>query len=157
MGEQLERVVDVICLVYHEARNLRHPVKAGKLQTDPRYGRLLSLPVSRDAAWVAMSSHRKRAALAGSAKGAVQAFEAAFGLSLDELHQLYLREFWKGSSYGGNRWAPITERVGDLVAMADAAGDEAVVAMLDGIHAMCHNTGKVGDKLRDLKECCDGE
>ncbi|NIM50848.1 MAG: hypothetical protein GTO22_16635 [Gemmatimonadales bacterium] len=150
MNEHLQRIVEIICLVYHEARNIRHPIKVGKLERLPVYDALVNLPTNRDDAWIQMEKHRERAALSGSTKGAAGAFAQAFGLTLEELHELYRGDFWRDSAYGGNRWAPISQRVKELVEVADAAEDACVAAMIEEILCMCHNTGKVGDKLRQL-------
>jgi hypothetical protein len=150
MNEQLEQIVEIICLVYHEARNIRHPVKAGKLQCDPKYSTLLDLPRDRYDAWTKMANRREKAALTGSARGAADAFERFYGLTLDELRELYLREVWRASSCGGNRWAPISKRAKELVEMPNSAGSASVAAMIAEILRMDHNTGKVGDKLQQL-------
>ena len=121
-----------------------------ELQYDPRYTALLNLPKSRCAAWTGMRKHREKAARTGSAKGAADVFQRAFGLSPDELHELYLREYWRGPLYGGNRRTPISQRVKELVEMADAAEGACTAAMIEDILSMRYNTGKVGEKLQEL-------
>ena len=150
MNEQLQRIVEIICLVYHEARNIRHPIDADKLQCDPRYRALRNLPRNKCKAWTEMTNRREKAALTGSARGAADEFERFFVLSLDELHELYRCPFWRDSDRGGNQWAGISRRVKELVEMADDAEGACVAATIEEILGMCHNTGKVGVKLQEL-------
>lgn len=150
MNEHLQRIVEIICLVYHEARNIRFPIKDGKLQRLAAYSALLNLASNTSKAWTQMEKHRGKAVLTGSAKGAADEFGRAFGLSLDELHELYRGDFWRHSSLGGNRWAAISERVRELLEIADKAAGAPVTAMIEEILSMRHNNGKVGDKLQQL-------
>ena len=55
----LDEVVDLLCLVYHEARNVRHPIKKGLIDST-LYKALVNLPTGRGKAWVAMESTRSR-------------------------------------------------------------------------------------------------
>lgn len=43
----LNLYVDLVCLTYHEGRNVRHLIKQGHLDS-PRFDTLRSLPTNRD-------------------------------------------------------------------------------------------------------------
>lgn len=150
MSVNLPDIVDIICLVYHEARNVRHPAKSGKLADASRYGKLINLPTNRDDAWRALDDLRTRAAASGSVQAAVKSFEQTFGLGPEDLRSLYAMPIWKGSACGGNKWADISARVCDFVASSTADGlpDD---ALYREILSMSHNTGKVSEKLGRLK------
>ena len=153
MVVDLRELVDLICLVYHEARNVRHPVRNGRVNDADRYhGLIHGLAANRKDAWRQMDAVRDRAVRAGSAAGAAAAFQAQYRLDLAELTELYEKPFWRGSAYGGNAWAPISARVRELVS-AIAGGDNARASELrEEILSMAHNTGKVARKLTRLKQ-----
>lgn len=61
-GTGLTRTIaELVCLVYHDARNVRHPIKAGKLPDGTPYAKLVVLPRNRLEAWRAMAAVRERA------------------------------------------------------------------------------------------------
>jgi hypothetical protein len=153
MVVDLCELVDLICLVYHEARNVRHLVKSGRLHDAERYNGLIhGLAQNREDAWRQMDALRDRAVRTGSAAGAAAVFQRQYGLVLAELTDLYEKPFWKGSAYGGNAWGPISTKVRDLVS-AMAGGDSARARELcEEILSMSHNTGKVAQKLNRLKQ-----
>jgi hypothetical protein len=140
-----QEIVDLLCLVYHEARNVRHAIRKGVI-VGKRYAALVNLPTNRDQAWIAMEPVRREALETSSIEKAAAVFQRRFGHSLDELTELYLQPFWKNSRYGGNKWAPICSKVQQLVEAKDAQE-----RLVDLILKMQHNTGVVGDKLRKLK------
>jgi hypothetical protein len=136
-------------LVYHEARNVRHLVNKGFLARGA-YEQVLSLPGNREDAWAAIQVIRTRAARSGSAKSATDVFAIQFGLSLEELVDLYEDRHWRHSAVGGNRWSGITR---SLIELRDALDqDDAVQAadLFSRIPAMLHNTGQVEQKLSGL-------
>ena len=51
-------LAELVCLVYHEARNVRHPIKAGMLPKAGKYAKLTSAPTHRLDAWKAMAGIR---------------------------------------------------------------------------------------------------
>jgi hypothetical protein len=147
----IENLVDLICLLYHEARNVRYPIKAGKIQDGDKYGKLINLPNNKYQAWRHMSKVRTKAIATQVPADASKVFKREFGLSLEDLLELYLAPCWKDSAYGGNKWAPICSRVRDLIE-ARESGDEAHYAQLfETILRMEHNTGTVERKLHGLK------
>lgn len=159
MSNIFSDIVDLLCLVYHEARNVRHPIKARKLQKDSKYDNLIQLPRNRERAWELMEKVRVEASWASRAADAAAVFAKHYTLTLDDLQALYEMPCWKGSAFGGNRWAPICERVRKLVACYDAGGHKSCERLLREILEMEHNTGIVREKLRLLKEksLCRGE
>jgi len=84
----LHEVVDFLCLVYHEARNVRHLIKKSLIDGAP-YKALVNLPTGRDEARAAMAPARREAARASSAESAARVFHRRFSRSLDELEELY--------------------------------------------------------------------
>jgi hypothetical protein len=140
-----EEIVDLICLVYHEARNVRHPIKKGRVADPSPFARLVALPTSRDAAWIAMAATRDEARQAGGIEKARQVFARRFGPDLADLHRLYAMPVWKDSALGGNKWVQISAKLGELVDADDAC------RTVDEILDMSHNTGTVRDKLAQLR------
>lgn len=148
----LETLVDLICLVYHEARNVRHPIKKEYLAGRAEYRALASLPRNRVEAWASMAKVREKARKAGSGAAAARVFQDQFGLSLAQLTDLFRASFWKNSAYGGNRWAPICFKVRELVDALDSGDEGRVEQLLEFIPKMGHNTGIVEDKLKSLSK-----
>lgn len=145
----LSSFVDYLCLVYHEARNVRHLIRSSLVEAG-RYERLRALPTNRDEAWVSMGALRREAKAHGSAAGAVSVFLRRFGLSPDELLELYRSPHWKSAVIGGNRWAAIADAVVRLGDALDGGQTATALDLLRRIPQMCHNTGQVGEKLRRL-------
>jgi len=150
--ETLKNLVDLISLLYHEARNVRHPISARKLPSDSKYNKLINLPRNRVEAWRHMSKLREKAATAQKAADIVRVFQEAYILSLEELLVLYHASCWKGSAYGGNKWGPICSRVRDLVEVLESADEARSAQLFEIILRMEHNTGTVERKLQGLKE-----
>jgi hypothetical protein len=145
----LTDLVDLICMVYHEARNVRHPLAAGLLKDGYRFALLINLATKREEAWRQMMPIRQRAINSG---GATEAFEQAYGLTLSDLTELFRRGFWEHSPVGGNAWAAIALQV-ERAASCHVAGkskerDKAIKAAL----AMRHNNGLVHEKLSALRQ-----
>ena len=151
MRVDLCQVVDLICLIYHEARNIRHPLRAGKLVHTSQYASLVSLPKNRDDAWRRMSDLRSHAASSGSIEAATDSFERVFGLNLPDVAALYRMPIWKHSAYGGNKWAEIGTKVCDLVDAMTAGAGSRTEELYREIISMHHNTGRVAEKLDRLK------
>ena len=147
----MERLANLVCLAYHEARYIRCPIEAGKLNTRSEYDRLRHIPEDRCAAWRCMSETRGRAALATSGQGVLQEFEEAYAIALSELAKLFAMPVWP-KKLGGKKWANITTRVLDLATDIDRR-DERVSEVYDEIFSMQHNSGSVGKKLSKLEIC----
>lgn len=147
----LPDVVDLVCLAYHEARNVRYPIKAGKLSDAPEYQRVKSLPKNRYRAWQHMEKVRAQCTGADSIDEVLRIFQANYGLSVDELVVLYEKPCWKDSKYGGNKWTPICIRLLTLVGALRSHDYETAKNLIQRIRDMEHNTGKVGRKLEELR------
>lgn len=145
----LEEFTDYVCLSYHEARNVRHLIKAGHVEAGP-YELVRGLPTGRDEAWRSMTSIRVMARLADSAEDVVRIFRERFGLSLPELVDLYENPNWRSSDCGGNAWSRITARIEDLRTALVEGHELRAGELARTILEMNHNTGNVGEKLRRL-------
>jgi hypothetical protein len=100
--------VDRLTLIYHEARNVRHLIRANHLPS-AGWERLRSLPKSRSEAWTYLQSCRHQARQASSASGAAQVFERLLAVGLTGLLEMYENPQWHHTKgYGGNAWAQIT-------------------------------------------------
>ncbi len=71
-------------------------------------------------------------------------------MGLDELSDLYSNPGWRGTAYGGNGWLPITLKVRELGVAIDAGDEPGALRLVGQILQSSHNTGKVGDKLKEL-------
>lgn len=147
--DRLDLFVNYLCLVYHEARNVRHLIEKGCREAEP-YEQLVSLPRNRQKAWEALQDLRRGASRSGSAAAASRAFAHRFRLTLEELVELYQDGCWKHASLGGNRWSEITQSVIELRNALDQGDGTQVAHLLSCIPRMCHNNGRVGEKLADL-------
>jgi hypothetical protein len=145
----VSQFVDYLCLLYHEARNVRHLIKRGYVEA-ARFQKLQSLPTKKFDAWVKLEPLRAKSSAANSASAAVEVFVQYFGLSIRDLAELFEDPHWKNSSSGGNAWAGITACVDHLKDSIDHHDAVEVDGLLKQLPLMRHNTGMVGDKLRSL-------
>jgi hypothetical protein len=150
----MQEIVDLICLLYHEARNVRHPINAKKILKEAKYHRLLNLPRKRDQAWEHMATVRERALSLLKVDEIINVFKDEYAISLDELLTLFREPCWKGSLYGGNRWAPICSKIIDLLKSIELEDNVDISILLKKIYQMEHNTGTVEQKLSKLKGFC---
>jgi len=142
--------VNLICLLYHEARNVRHPLKEGKLAKEEKYLKLTNLPNGRDKAWIKMAEFRGKVSNCKDIDKVVNAFQKEYGMGLDELLSPYKEPCWKNTDYGGNRWAPICSKIMELVEVIKTGDSLKAVQMIKEILRMEHNTGVVCEKLYNL-------
>ena len=147
---EVAEYVSYVCLVYHEARNIRHLVKQRYLEREP-YRRLCdSLATNRYVAWSQLQPVRAEA----TEKGWTMAhliFRIRFnGLSLWDLEALFADPHWKHSPVGGNRWRDVTRAVIDVLEAFAAPSADSYESLLREIPLMRHNSGLVGGKLADL-------
>lgn len=150
MNEDMRLFVDVLTLAFHEARNVRHLVKDGKLAKAPFRVLIDGLPTNKYEAWKALQPLRAQAVKAPSAASAEAVFCLRFGLSLEQLAELSSSPHWAGTARGGNQWVKI-ERA--AIALRDAIDNEEnsrVADLMVSIPEMRHNTGSVVKKLADL-------
>src|SRR5579859_609319 len=136
-------------LVYHEARNVRHLIRAGVVEPQ-EWKYLVALPVNREAAWQALQDARAQARQANDATGVLEVFELRFRVSLTQLVELYGNQAWRSQPYGGNAWKRIAELVRKLAACLDAGRLSEAEGLLDALRTVRHNTGTLVDKLSRL-------
>ena len=149
----LSNLVDFVCFVYHEARNIRFPIKEKRVGDPEKYAKLISLPCKKFDAWKHMRKLREKASRASTAKDALAVFEHAYGLGMEELQELYQAPIWKDSTQvGGNKWAAITRKVVELVEGYDTRNEDRGRTLLEELTRMEHNTGLVGRKVDDLNQ-----
>jgi hypothetical protein len=153
--DPLGSFVTHLCLVYHEARNVRHLIEKG-LRPEGPYAQLRLLPRNRDQAWAVMQDLRIEARRRGSARAAANVLARRFGLSLEDLVELYEDKNWKDAqSVGGYPWLKITRSVIELRDALDRNDERLVERLLAAIPDMSHNTGRVEEKLRGLDAAID--
>jgi len=144
--------VDCLALVYHEARNVRHLIKAKHLPSTG-WEQLRSLPTNRNEAWAHIQSCRRQARQARSASEAAQVFARQFGVGLTGLLDMYENPNWHhAKGYGGNAWAQITRDVIALRKALDGNGSAEFQALVIRLSECRHNNGKLTDKLRALDQ-----
>jgi hypothetical protein len=143
MMGRLNDAIDLICLVYHEARNL-----SSVATSEPKYARLASLPRERHDAWRAMAELRTEAFQAGLVKSAVWTFEDHFEVEIAELVPLFKEEGLWRPRCGGPSGSAICSRVPDLTKATEPAQAESLVRE---ILSMQHNSASVGEKLLKLR------
>ena len=149
-------LVDLVCMIYHEARNVRHTIKARRVPDEARFALLVNLPTNRDEAWRQMRMCRE-AARTGKGSSAIAAtFERTYRVTVVELAELYERPIWKDSPTGGNAWASIAREVARALRLHETGQRSECEATMAAILQMPHNTGLVVEKLRRLRACEEG-
>jgi hypothetical protein len=148
----LSAFVDYVTLTYHEARNVRHLIRAGHIALGT-YQTLTNLPTNREDAWGALQDTRSAAKKASSANAVEAIFQRTFGPGLEDLVLLFDNPNWRHSARGGNRWAYITRALIDLRDAIDSDNVANASELLATLPYMRHNTGVVMSKLRDLDRC----
>lgn len=145
----ISHFADIVALVYHEGRNVRH--LARKEQVEIKFLALRDrLDKNRHDAWKRLQPLRREAAKAKSCNEVQRLFEREFGLTLDDMVTLYGYTSWKGTDYGGNAWLPIVRNTIKVYDLLDASKDDDARELLVSILESFHNTGKVSDKLKEL-------
>ena len=144
---------DLVTLLYHEGRNVRHLIKSGKLSDDTKFRTLGDgLAKNRYYAWKQVQPLRHQARKVGSGKEVERLFEHRFKLTLDDLIILYDHPGWKGTLYGGNAWLPIARRIKEVSDLLNSGREEKANYLMGQVLEMSHNTGKVSEKLNDLDD-----
>jgi hypothetical protein len=147
--EYLTRLVDYTTLVYHEARNVRHLIKAEKVEPES-WKYLVSLPTNRKQAWEALQDIRLKAQQANNVHAALLPFEQRFKVNLEQLQGLYENPAWHNAPYGGNAWKDITRLVWSLSTALEKENYEEGEEILERLSQARHNTGLLAEKLRQL-------
>jgi hypothetical protein len=147
---EVAEYVSYVCLVYHEARNVRHLVKQGYLEREP-YRRLCdSLATNRYVAWSQLQPVRAEATEKGWTMAHLTFGIHFNGLLLWDLAALFGDPHWKHSQVGGNRWRDVTHAVIELLEAFASPSEDAFKPLLREIPLMRHNMGLVGEKLAYL-------
>ncbi|MFC2028871.1 hypothetical protein ACFLTX_02980 [Chloroflexota bacterium] len=141
--------VDSLCLVYHEARNVRHLIRS-KLIDAKGWDRIISQPTNRDKAWNAIQPVRRKALEKGNPEEAAKVFTDRYGVGLSYLKVLYFHSGWKGSRTGGNAWSKLTNLVEDLLCALTESDQQKVEETVTKLQLAHHNTGSFQDKLEKL-------
>jgi hypothetical protein len=147
--DRLARLADYVALVYHEARNVRHLIRAQASEPE-QWKYLVALPVNRDKAWQALQGARAQARRTHSTAGVLQVFERRFRVSLPQLVALYGNQAWRNQPYGGNAWKAIAELVQKLVVCLEAGRPSEADGLLKALRIVRHNTGALIEKLARL-------
>ena len=142
---------DLVTLLYHEGRNVRHLIEGGELSGDTKFLSLRDgLARNRDEAWKQIQPLHQKAADARSSKEVLRVFERKFELNLDDMVSLFGLSGWRGTRRGGNAWLRIARKVKDVSDLLDSNREVEANSLMHQILGMCHNTGKVSEKLKDL-------
>ena len=152
--EDWEALIECICLVFHEARNVRSPIKKGKVSNSDRFQKLTSLDKDRKLAWQQMAHVRERARITETAALAAEVFAGEYGLKLDDLRVLFEAPIWyHDSAYGGSVWGGISKAVLRTVESWDATRDNGRHQLIEDLIALSHHSGTMGSKLKLLRDC----
>jgi atypical dual specificity phosphatase len=150
-AERLQWLADYLTLVYHEARNVRHLIKANAIEQEP-WKMLVALPVNRDMAWKQIQKSRATTREARTVTEILRVFEGRFKVSLDQLVLLYSNPAWRSGSFGGNAWKVIAQHVRDLASSLGFGQLTEADRLLEGLRSLRHNTGLLIEKLLRLDE-----
>ncbi|MGO9272643.1 MAG: hypothetical protein ACLQOO_20815 [Terriglobia bacterium] len=150
MRSEIAEFATYVTLAYHEARNVRHLVRAGYLNEARHRLLITGMPTNREEAWKALEPLRREAANAVSARAAENVFRRRFDLSLEDLVAISENPHWSGTQRGGNRWAQINRALIELRAAIDQKDERRANELLDQLPSMRHNTGLLGAKLKSF-------
>ncbi|MFA4920293.1 MAG: hypothetical protein WC581_13760 [Thermodesulfovibrionales bacterium] len=143
---------NIVALIYHESRNVRHLVNQNLLAREP-WLYVISLPINRDDAWCDIAPLRDKALKATSVDSALLVFESRFHVSLCDLKDMFANENWRHAKlYGGNAWVTI---VNLAVQLADSLRSNNVVlaqSIETQLKSARHNTGLVYEKIFRLEK-----
>lgn len=143
MTISMQQAVELICLVYHEARRVKHSAEKVLI-----VDHLSQYPQT---AWSQLREIRNEAAQCRTAIDAAALFTGRLGVDLNQLVQLFENTaLWKSKS-GGKRWAAICSKVRELVQEMTSGDERRVKEVYHEILVMRHNTGTVEEKLCKLR------
>jgi hypothetical protein len=154
MAEQsshpIRALSDYASLLYHEARNVRHLIRAGHISVEG-WEKIVSLPNNRDEAWKIIQPFRSSAKRTESASECLRVFEQRFDADLSALQEMFADANWRHAKlYGGNAWAQIAAIVSELVQAIRSGKTFDQDAALNALRYAEHNTGNVEAKLQKL-------
>jgi hypothetical protein len=146
----IQELSDYVSLLYHEARNVRHLIRAGYVSVEG-WEKIISLPTNREEAWKVIQPTRSSAKQASSATRCLRMFEQRFDSDLNALQEMFENPNWRHAELcGGNAWARITATVSELVNAIRSGHTSEQETALEVLQQAKHNTGTVRSKLRDL-------
>ena len=141
---------DYVSLLYHEARNVRHLIRAGHVSAEG-WEKIISLPNNRDEAWKVIQPIRSSSKQAESASECLRVFEQRFDADLNALQEMFEDANWRHAKlYGGNAWAQIATTVSQMVKASRSGQTSDQDVALDALWRAEHNTGTVEEKLQKL-------
>ena len=141
---------DYVSLLYHEARNVRHLIRAGHLSAEG-WEKIVGLPNNRDQAWKAIQPVRSSAKHAESSTECLRLFDERFDADLTALQEMFDDANWRHAKlYGGNAWAQIAATVSELAEALRSGQISEQEGALYTLRRAEHNTGTVDEKLRKL-------
>lgn len=145
---------DILALLYHEGRNVRHLARKSCIPTNSGFLALRDrLARNREEAWRQIQPLRRNAGKAESVAEGQRIFEDWCGLTLDDLVTLYANSGWRGSQYGGNAWLPVANMAVELRNLINADRYDEACQLVERILDSSHNTGKIGHKIKNLDKC----
>ena len=144
------QIAELICLVYHEARNIRIPIRRGKVPEKLRFAALMVLSAHPDLAWLELSPHRHAASRAKSADLAASMFANRFHHTLTDLAYLFQQPYWDIRSTGGPMWANVAIKIWELIGTRDLGDDSGSTDLYRELLQMPVPSGRVMDRLQSL-------
>lgn len=143
---------NIVALIYHESRNVRHLVNQNLLVREPwRY--VISLPTNPDDAWREIARLRDKALKATSVDSALLVFESRFHVSLSDLKDMFANENWRHAKlYGGNAWESIVNLAVQLVDLLRSNNVVLAQKIETQLKNARHNTGLVYEKIVRLEK-----
>jgi hypothetical protein len=147
----LQQFSDLLALIYHEARNVRHLVRQG-LIPEQEWRSLISLPANRIEAWKRVSQLRDAAYAQASPDGVLKLFQNQFHVCLYDIRKMFANDNWRhAKAYGGNAWAGITDFAIALAAAIRERHPDETEYLLAELSKLRHNNGFLMDKLVELE------
>lgn len=142
-------LADLMALVCHEARNLRRVNPA--LAHSTKYEYLAKLPCGKVQAWKAVQRQRIAMSSAKDVVASEKIMEQSWGVTLEDLHGLFLNPCWDGRQFGGRRWAVITDKVLQVRdALRNGKPSEAARLISQALALRHNGGGTVEQKLQIL-------
>jgi hypothetical protein len=148
---------DYVALAFHEARNVRHLVKDGKIERAKYHLLIDGLSGSRIEAWKQIQPLRNEATQAQCACDVEAIFIRKYSLTLEDLTDLSMHSGWRDSPYGGNKWVDIDRALIELRTAIEQGNEPSISRLLRELPQMPHNTGCLCEKLRCLDASLSGE
>jgi hypothetical protein len=141
---------DGLALVYHEARHVRHLIRAGFI-ADDSWSAFTMLAANRVVAWQQLQAQRMVASIETTAALATAVFEARFDKDLAQLHELYSNPNWKhAKQVCGHAWLGITEAVSGLGSAVNSGVAHDIDLRSEDLLVARHNNGRIADKIVNL-------